>query len=286
MDNNRAAEEASPLLMPSECVEELELITAVFDDIVVTSGYPTELSYELMVPLPHKFSVRITIPDYGYPNMRRPAVKVIDAKNEVVGSELQQQLDAAMDEEVQPCGAPLLTQIIQLARDVAEKVGDEAIRRKELKDQLVQVELDLLTRDAEIRFASGIDILAGVPIVDRKSKFLAHLARVRSIAEVENVVRELRSHRGIACAAHPGIYAYRFRDPVTNVLHQDADDDGETGASRKMLFLLDQMAVDGYVVVVTRWFGGILLGPDRFKHIMTVTKDVLLHYNAAPSVEQ
>jgi putative IMPACT (imprinted ancient) family translation regulator len=27
------------------------------------------------------------------------------------------------------------------------------------------------------------------------------------------------------------------------------------------------MEVEGVAVIVTRWFGGILLGPDRFKYI-------------------
>lgn len=31
----------------------------------------------------------------------------------------------------------------------------------------------------------------------------------------------------------------------------------------------------GVLVVVTRWFGGIHLGPDRFKHINQAARDAL-----------
>lgn len=30
------------------------------------------------------------------------------------------------------------------------------------------------------------------------------------------------------------------------------------------------------IVVVSRWFGGTHLGPDRFKHINSATRDVLI----------
>ena len=53
------------------------------------------------------------------------------------------------------------------------------------------------------------------------------------------------------------------------------DDDGEGGAADKLAFLLDASDARDVVVVVTRWFGGILLGADRFKHISNVAKELL-----------
>ena len=43
-----------------------------------------------------------------------------------------------------------------------------------------------------------------------------------------------------------------------------------------MAALLDMMQVQDVLVVVSRWYGGILLGPDRFKHIATVTRAILV----------
>lgn len=38
---------------------------------------------------------------------------------------------------------------------------------------------------------------------------------------------------------------------------------------------LNIMNVKNVMVVVSRWWGGILLGPDRFKHINNATRNVL-----------
>jgi putative IMPACT (imprinted ancient) family translation regulator len=56
---------------------------------------------------------------------------------------------------------------------------------------------------------------------------------------------------------------------------QDSDDDGENAAGGKLVELLRTMGVDGVAVIVTRWFGDILLGPDRFKHICNSARRLL-----------
>ncbi|XP_064511013.1 protein IMPACT isoform X2 [Pseudopipra pipra] len=44
--------------------------------------------------------------------------------------------------------------------------------------------------------------------------------------------------------------------------------------------------VHNVLVVVSRWYGGILLGPDRFKHINNCARNVLVEYDYVPSVEE
>lgn len=39
--------------------------------------------------------------------------------------------------------------------------------------------------------------------------------------------------------------------------------------------MLDILELEDVLVVVTRWFGGIHLGPDRFKHINQAARDAL-----------
>lgn len=107
-------------------------------------------------------------------------------------------------------------------------------------------------------------ILHGEPLLDRKSRFVAHLARVRSAAEVDAVVHSLRADARIAAAAHPTIFAHRLGDPPRD----QRDDDGEDGAAERLLFLLRKLELTDVVVVVTRWWGGIMLGPDRFKRTL------------------
>lgn len=53
------------------------------------------------------------------------------------------------------------------------------------------------------------------------------------------------------------------------------DDGGEAQAGGKLLRLLETLNVDNAVVVVTRWYGGSQLGPDRFRHINEAARDAL-----------
>lgn len=70
----------------------------------------------------------------------------------------------------------------------------------------------------------------------------------------------------IASATH-NIFAYRFTCPKTGVAHHDCDDDGETAAGGRLAELLRLMPADGVAVVVTRHFGGILLGQLLALHL-------------------
>eukprot|EP00455_Lapot_gusevi_P000046 TRINITY_DN10019_c0_g1_i4.p1 TRINITY_DN10019_c0_g1~~TRINITY_DN10019_c0_g1_i4.p1 ORF type:complete len:221 (-),score=20.55 TRINITY_DN10019_c0_g1_i4:35-697(-) len=110
-------------------------------------------------------------------------------------------------------------------------------------------------------------IIYGEPLVDRKSKFQAYLARVRDLDQIYAVLRQIRSDQKVLSAAHPTIFAFRLSARGDQPAHDFRDDDGETGAANRMLALLQRMELTDVLIVVTRWFGGVLLGPDRFKHI-------------------
>ncbi len=120
----------------------------------------------------------------------------------------------------------------------------------------------------------GVSIIHGTPIIERKSVFQAHLARVRSVAEVNAVVRCLVANPRIARATH-NIRAYRFTDPSTGALVADNDDDGEDAAGGRLAELLHVMGATDVLVVVSRWFGGVLLGPSRFKFINNVARELV-----------
>ncbi|KAL1409756.1 hypothetical protein Q8F55_003753 [Vanrija albida] len=122
-------------------------------------------------------------------------------------------------------------------------------------------------------------ITSSDPITDRKSAFVGHAARIADEADVAAVVRHLLLDRRIARAAHPTIYAYRLVRDVGGVagkvVEADYDDDGETQAGARLKHLLEILELENVLVVVTRWFGGIHLGPDRFKHINQAARDAL-----------
>jgi putative IMPACT (imprinted ancient) family translation regulator len=46
-------------------------------------------------------------------------------------------------------------------------------------------------------------------------------------------------------------------------------DDGESGAGAIILRMLETADLRDHIVVVTRWYGGVHLGGDRFRHVKT-----------------
>ena len=123
--------------------------------------------------------------------------------------------------------------------------------------------------EAKLAFSSG------EPFEDRRSVFQAHVCTVHSVADVHAALEQLKSDKKIARATH-NIMAYRIAapPPAGRVL-QDNDDDGETAAGSRLAHLLDVLGVENVLVVVSRWYGGIKLGADRFKHINNVARQQL-----------
>ncbi|KAG6545826.1 hypothetical protein Mapa_012787 [Marchantia paleacea] len=121
------------------------------------------------------------------------------------------------------------------------------------------------------------------PLVDRKSVFIAHVAPVSSVHEVQQVKQYLLSNPKIVKATH-NILAYRIVQPRSSkgkhaiegeTVISDCDDDGENAAGGRLLHLLEMCKCKNVVVVVSRWYGGTLLGADRFKHINNVARELL-----------
>ncbi|TFK25994.1 imprinted and ancient [Coprinopsis marcescibilis] len=119
----------------------------------------------------------------------------------------------------------------------------------------------------------GVDFFVAEPIVDRKSSFVGRACKIEHPSQVPQIIAFLLEDRRIARAAHPVINAWRCQ--VGNLLHQDNDDDGETAAGGRLAHLLQILEVNNVLVIVTRYFGGIHLGPDRFKHINQAARNAL-----------
>jgi len=88
------------------------------------------------------------------------------------------------------------------------------------------------------------------------------------------VLAKLKENGKIARATH-NIYAWRLStlsESGKMVDLHDCEDDGENGAGSKLLHLITMMKANNLIVVVTRWYGGRHLGPDRFRHICNVAR--------------
>jgi hypothetical protein len=117
------------------------------------------------------------------------------------------------------------------------------------------------------------------PLTVLKSTFLAHAAPCSSRDEaLSHISGLISSSKKLAAATH-NITAYRIRKSSaanTNTFIQDCDDDGESAAGGRLLHLLQLMECENVVVVVSRWYGGVRLGGERFRCIGNVAREVLV----------
>lgn len=104
---------------------------------------------------------------------------------------------------------------------------------------------------------------------DRGSRYAVSAGPVQGRAGVAAHLADLRRIRKFAKATHHS-WAAILSDggPLK-------DDDGEAGAGALILKMLEREGLRDHIVVVTRWYGGVHLGGDRFAHIVTSTRAAL-----------
>jgi len=112
-------------------------------------------------------------------------------------------------------------------------------------------------------------------LTERKSVFVGRAVPVSSPEQAKEYLQHLlTTDKKVAKATH-NITAWRIRGQ-NETSYQDCDDDGETAAGGRILHLMQLMDVWNIMVVVTRWYGGVLLGPDRFRIINQVAREALV----------
>ena len=94
-------------------------------------------------------------------------------------------------------------------------------------------------------------------IVEKKSKFIANVFYVETQEEAEEKVKEIKKKY---FDARHNCYAYSVftKDGIVNRFSDDGEPSGTAGSP--MLNILNSKELTNLVVIVTRYFGGILLG--------------------------
>ncbi len=98
-------------------------------------------------------------------------------------------------------------------------------------------------------------------VADRGSKYAVTGGRVQSEDDLAAFLKRLTKAKKFAKATH-NTYAVRFADGT-----ERKNDDGEGGAGAIILQMMQREGLEDAVIVVTRWYGGVHLGGDRFRHV-------------------
>lgn len=94
-------------------------------------------------------------------------------------------------------------------------------------------------------------------IVEKKSKFIADIIYVQNIEEAEEQINRIKK-KYFDAKHHCFAYSIMTNEGIVNRLSDDGEPSGTAGAP--MLNIINKNELINVLVVVTRYFGGILLG--------------------------
>ena len=106
-------------------------------------------------------------------------------------------------------------------------------------------------------------------IKDRGSVYSVSVARAHGKDDIKNFLKRLKQNKKYAKATHN---TWAARITHEGAVYETKNDDGETGAGMVILRIMQKENVSDCVICVTRWFGGVKLMGDRFKHVQDATK--------------
>ncbi|KAK2030473.1 hypothetical protein LX32DRAFT_638186 [Colletotrichum zoysiae] len=116
-------------------------------------------------------------------------------------------------------------------------------------------------------------------ITFKSSTFVARVASVGDDGQASALIRSLLSTEPHLQTATHNAWGYRVQkqgqERKSGGIREVCEDDGETGCGEFILRLMSEAGVDDVVVVLSRWFGGEMLGTDRWRLMRNVITEAL-----------
>ncbi|KAK7422299.1 hypothetical protein QQZ08_009607 [Neonectria magnoliae] len=116
---------------------------------------------------------------------------------------------------------------------------------------------------------------ASQKLSSKGSVFIAHAASVSSPAGRANLVKSLMAEKPELETASHNAWAIRTSFGNSPLKQEASFDDGESGCGNFILQQLRQLDISNTLVVLTRWYGGVMLGPDRWRLMRECINDAL-----------
>ncbi|RLV91095.1 Protein IMPACT [Spathaspora sp. JA1] len=257
-----------------ELDDEIKAIDAIYPDSVITLGPQI---YNFKIPNHEYLTVQFTFPDQ-YPEEIPQLIQIVnDHRSRFTDTAyLERNITEILNRIFVPDQVVLFELLTEL-QEFFDKYIDEHPERESTvptPPPPPQPKVAVVEKPTKEYIDPTKDWTKSDPIVDKNSTFIGYARKVDTLEQAQEYLNELITDKKISRATH-NISSWRIRTSQ-GVQYQDCDDDGETAAGGRLLHLLQMMDAWNVIVVVSRWFGGIHLGPDRFKHINSVARDVLI----------
>ncbi|KAF0634599.1 hypothetical protein FPSE5266_04654 [Fusarium pseudograminearum] len=109
----------------------------------------------------------------------------------------------------------------------------------------------------------------------RGSVFIAHAISITSPSARGAVVKSLMAEKPELETATHNAWAIRTSFGNSPLKQEASFDDGESGCGNFLLQQLRDLDISNTLVVLTRWYGGVMLGPDRWRLMKECLNDAL-----------
>lgn len=128
-------------------------------------------------------------------------------------------------------------------------------------------------------FLSKLNVFRSESIEDQDSRFIALFSTSVPAKQLQRFPDVQSATHRIAAWRKPSRQKSLF--PGSKILYDTGyDDDGEKWAGKRLEHVLEDLQVEGSVVVA-RWYGGVNIGPIRFTHIENCAKQAVRKWMAA-----
>lgn len=118
----------------------------------------------------------------------------------------------------------------------------------------------------------------------RDSTFVAHAAPITSPTARAGLIKTLMADKPHLEGATHNAWAVRTSFGNSPLKQEASFDDGETGCGNLMLQVMREVDVTNTVIVLTRWFGGTMLGPDRWRLMRECVNDAISSQRRTPTM--
>jgi hypothetical protein len=123
--------------------------------------------------------------------------------------------------------------------------------------------------------ASGGAWVASQRVSSRGSTFIAHAIVTTSLAKRAELLKNLMEQKPELEGATHNAWAARTAYGNSPLVQEASFDDGESGCGQFLLQIMREADIKNTMVVLTRWYGGVMLGPDRWRIMRECVSDAL-----------
>ncbi|CAG9943718.1 unnamed protein product [Clonostachys rosea f. rosea IK726] len=116
---------------------------------------------------------------------------------------------------------------------------------------------------------------ASQKLLSKGSTFIAHATPLSSPSARPELFKALMAQKPELETATHNAWAVRTSFGNSPLVQDASFDDGESGCGNFLLQIMREANITNTMIVLTRWYGGVMLGPDRWRLMREATNEAL-----------